>query len=131
MNKNEVINVVMYGGKSIFGGRETKKVAVISSCEFASTCKALKQGRCASYNPRMYSCQHLKRESVEGYTSRAKKYYKFVREWEGHEKYNVVKSELKRFDYVGDGLIRIELPHIDVPKALKGKKVMALWELRK
>lgn len=121
MNKNEVVNVVMYGGKNIFGGRETKKVAVVSSCEFASTCKALKQGRCASYNPRMYNCQYLNTKSVVGYTSRARKYHDFVDKWRGHEKYNVVKDGLKRLDCVGDEMIRIELPHIDIMKALDGK----------
>ena len=121
MKNKEVVNVVMYGGKDIFGGRETKRVAVVGRCEFAGVCKALKQGRCAAYNPRMYNCQYLETSSHEGYTSRAKKFHEFIDKWKSHEKYNVIEDGLKRFDYVGDGMIRIELPHIDIHKALEGK----------
>ena len=117
----KVINITMFGGKGIFGGRETRREVVISSCAFADDCKALKAGRCASSNPRLYSCINMKNQVVQGYTSRAKKYGEFVRKWKGHEKYNAVKNGLKRFEHIGNNLIRIDLPHINIQKALNGE----------
>lgn len=116
----EVINVVMYGGKCIFGGRETKKVAAVSTCDFANDCPALKAGRCAAHNPRMYECINLRTSYQQGYTSRAMKYHDFVNKWRGHEKYGMVKKSLKNFEHIGGGLIRIELPHIDIDRGLSG-----------
>src|SRR5690625_3957490 len=117
----EEINVTMFGGKGIFGGRETRKEVVISSCDFANDCEALKAGRCASSNPRLESCVNMKNQTVQGYTSRAMKYREFVRKWKGHEKYGAVKNGLKRFEHIGNNLIRIDLPHINIQKALNGE----------
>ena len=116
----EEINITMFGGKGIFGGRETRKEVVVSSCAFAQDCAALQAGRCASSNPRLYSCINIKNQTVQGYTSRAMKHGEFVRKWRGHEKYGVVKDDLKRFEHIGDNLIRIDLPHINIQKALNG-----------
>lgn len=118
---SNVINVTMFGGKPIFGkGRETKKEVVVSSCEFANSCPALKAGRCSAFNPRMYKCKNHKGETVTGYTSKAAKYHSFIREWKDHEKYEAVENTLKRFEHIGDNKIRISLPHIDVERALAG-----------
>lgn len=123
MSKSEeIVSISMFGGKGIFGGRETRKEVVISSCPFANDCEALKAGRCASSNPRLASCVNMKNQTVQGYTSRAMKHGEFVRKWKGHEKYNAVKNGLKRFEHVGNDLIRIDLPHINIEKALNGEK---------
>lgn len=116
-----VINVDLYGGKGLFGGRETKKRAVVSSCEFADSCPALEAGRCAASNPYYQDCINLKISTHEGYTSRAAKYHSFVKTWREHEKYNAINNDLKRFEYIGEGTIRIELPHMDILKAVKGE----------
>lgn len=121
MSNYEIVNVALFGGKSLFGGRETKLHAVVSSCQFSNSCPALKAGRCAAANPRLNSCKHMKNETVMGYTSKAAKYFKFLNEWEGHEKYRAVKSCLKRFEYVANDEARIDLPHIDVLKAIDGE----------
>lgn len=60
----EVVNITMYGGKGLFGGREVKKSAIISSCELASSCPANQAGRCAAANPNFQSCQYLKNERI-------------------------------------------------------------------
>lgn len=120
--KEEIVSISMFGGKGLFGGRETRKEVVISSCPFAQNCEALKVGRCAASNPRLSSCVNIENQTVQGYTSRAKKYYEFVNKWEGHDKYNAINKDLKRFEYVGDNLIRINLPHINIEKALNGEK---------
>lgn len=116
----EVVNITMYGGKGLFGGREVKKSAIISSCELASSCPANQAGRCAAANPNFQSCQYLKNERIEGYTSRSSKYYEFVSQWTSHEKYNCVRK-LKRFEYIGNNKVRINLPHIDIKKAVEGE----------
>ena len=118
----EVINITMFGGKGIFGGRETRKEVVISRCAFADDCEALKAGRCASRNPRLESCVNMENQTIQGYTSRSMKHREFVSKWTTHEKYNAVKEGLKRFEHIGNNLIRIELPHINIEKALNGEK---------
>src|SRR5690625_4727185 len=123
----EIVSISMFGGKGVFGGRETRKEVVISSCSFAEDCKALKAGRCASSNPRMYSCMNMENKTVQGYTSRSMNYGEFVRKWKSHEKYNAVKNGLKRFEHVGNNLIRINLPHINIEKALNGNEDIAQW----
>lgn len=121
MSKKEIVSVSIFGGKSIFGGRETRREVVVSSCPFANSCKALESGRCASNNPRRESCINMSNKTVQGYTSRAKKFNEFMQKWRGHEKYNAVNKGLRRFEYVGNDLIRIKLTHIDIDKALKGE----------
>ena len=118
----EVINITMFGGKGIFGGRETRKEVVISRCAFADDCEALKAGRCASRNPRLESCVNMENQTIQGYTSRSMKHREFVSKWTTHEKYNAVKEGFKRFEHIGNSLIRIKLPHINIEKALNGEK---------
>src|SRR5690625_7413771 len=118
----EEINVTMFGGKGIFGGRETRKEAVISSCAFADDCEALPAGRCASSNPRLDSCINMENNTVQGYTSRAMKYGEFVRTWKGHEKYGAGENGLKRPEHIGNNLTRLDLPHNTVEKARKGDR---------
>lgn len=119
---SDVINVSMFGGKGLFGGREAKKEAVISSCQFANSCPAFQAGRCAAANPRLYECVNLETRTVQGYTSKAKKHGQFVREWSDHEKYGAIKEKMKRFEYIGDNKIQIRLPHIAVDVAMHGAK---------
>lgn len=122
MEKENILDVSMFGGKGLFGGRETKLEAVVSRCKFSETCEALKQGRCAANNPMREVCESLETESVTGYTSRAKKYYSFKSKWESHEKYSAVKKGLRRFEYIGENRIRIQLSYIDVARAIHGHK---------
>lgn len=120
MSRDNIVNITMFGGKGIFGGRETRKEVVISICPFADTCEALKAGRCAGDNPRLQDCINLQRKTVQGYTSRAMKHNEFVNKWKGHKKYGAVRNSLKRFEHIGDNQVRIELPHIDIERAIKG-----------
>lgn len=120
---SKVINVSIYGGKDyLLGGRETQRRALIGSCEHADTCVALKQGRCSVADHLWQKCDYLEVSWVNGYTSRAKKFNEFMEKWRSHEKYNNIEKRLKRFEYVANDMVRIELPHIDVEKAAKGEK---------
>lgn len=42
------INVNLYGGKSIFGGRETPLEAEMTYCDKYKNCSFYKQGKCFS-----------------------------------------------------------------------------------
>ena len=44
MDEENIINITMFGGKGLFGGRETRKEVVVSSCVFSGSCEALKAG---------------------------------------------------------------------------------------
>lgn len=116
------INVTMFGGKSIFGGRERPLEAVISYCEYAEVCPALKSGRCPSNNPRMDSgqCRHIKTTRHQGYTSRAKKYYEFKNKWNSDEKMSSVKNSLLSVDIVGNNEVVFNIPHINLEKVMEG-----------
>lgn len=72
------INVMLYGGKSIFGGREVPLRAKITYCDAADECPLRKQGKCLIPHPTM-NCKHGRIEVIKGYTSRAKKYGEFKR----------------------------------------------------
>lgn len=83
----EVIHVGLYGGKSIFGGRETPLEASIISCDKHESCSYFKNGHCLNVRGFGSGCKFGSARTVKGYTSRAKKYYSFKNEWRGHESY--------------------------------------------
>ena len=92
----KVINVSLYGGKSIFGGKETALEAEITSCDKYEVCSLYKIGQCAKVRSMgRFGCEHGSKKIVRGYTSRATKYYSFKQEWENHEMYSKIKSRTK------------------------------------
>lgn len=77
----------MYGGKSIFGGRETPLEASVISCDKFESCSFYKSGHCLKVRSfGSAGCKFGQVNNVRGYTSRAKKYGEFKRKWDGHEK---------------------------------------------
>lgn len=89
MNK---INVSLYGGKSIFGGKETKLEADIIYCDHCDSCSMYKEGKCLKI--RSFGGAHCKFGSKtieEGYTSRAKKYYSWKRQFEEDPMYHKLR----------------------------------------
>lgn len=79
------INVNLYGGKSIFGGRETPLEAEITYCDRHKQCSLYKQGKCFSAGRWKTNCKFGEKYREIGYTSRAKKYYEFKRKWDNDE----------------------------------------------
>lgn len=82
------INVSLYGGKSIFGGRETPLEADEIYCDYFNQCTFFKENkclRCRSFGP---SCRFGKNYIIKGYTSRAKKYLSFKSKYQSDEVYN-------------------------------------------
>lgn len=115
-----VINVVIYGENQFFGN-ERKREVCVSSCEFANSCPAFQQGRCAAQNPRRGGCKYLKVETVMGYTSRSPKHAAFMEKWKNHEKFNSVKSPLLNFERIANDEVRIKFPEINIADVLSGK----------
>lgn len=86
------INVSLYGGKSIFGGKESPLRAEELYCDKYKECSLYKNNCCLRLIPLGGSpCEHGKINSITGYTSRAKKYSSFKTKYKTDEKYNKLK----------------------------------------
>lgn len=93
MTSMEKINVMLYGGKGIFGGKEVPLRAEIIYCDKSSECSEYKKGKCLKIaGPSAYGCKHGKLEVIKGYTSRAKKYNSFKFKYKEDEKYGNLKD---------------------------------------
>lgn len=82
------INVGLYGGKGLFGGKETPLEADIIYCDTADKCSLYKEGKCL--NCRQFGgtrCQKGAVTTVRGYTSRARKYGEFRNTYRNDETY--------------------------------------------
>lgn len=115
----EKINVSLYGGKGLFGGRETPLEADIIYCDKHETCSFYKKGLCMrvrSFNGG--SCKYGKTETVKGYTSRAMKYYAFKRKYKQDEKYNKLNRSNNIYIAKIDNEIVINLPHCKIQNGL-------------
>lgn len=83
------INVGLYGGKSIFGGKETPLTAKIIYCDRYETCELYKEHKCLNVvEPFSARCKYGTVESIKGYTSRAAKYHAFRESYKNDNMYN-------------------------------------------
>lgn len=83
------ISVDLYGGKSMFGGRETPLEADIIYCDCFDKCSFYENKQCLKCRSFLGStCKRGKVNTVKGYTSKAKKYYSFKQKYESDEMYN-------------------------------------------
>ncbi len=120
MSEQQIINVNLYGGKGIFGGKETPLEASIVYCDRYETCSYFKNNQCLNIRaPFSGSCKYGKVRTVTGYTSRAKKYYDFKKEWENHEKYNKLKYPPGKLGVIGDEVV-LPYPHIYIKENENG-----------
>src|SRR5699024_5503455 len=109
-----VIHVGLYGGKSIFGGREKPLEASIISCGMTEQCSLFEHGQCAAIRSMSSEgCKHGKEMVKRGYTSRAMKYYDFRSKWRDHEKYGALKPNTKKLAVIVDE-VYFSYPHITV-----------------
>lgn len=89
MSEFKKINVALYGGKGIFGGRETPLEADIIYCDKCDVCSFYKQQKCLNLrSPFSPYCKFGKRQTVRGYTSRSQKYYSFRENYTKDESYS-------------------------------------------
>jgi len=98
---NDIINITMYGGKSIFGGRETKLNVDILRCDKTDECSFYKKGLCLNNNRAAKGCRFAKIERKEGYTSRSKNCFSWKSKWTNHEKYSILNTA-KTMGLIGD-----------------------------
>lgn len=116
----EVINVNLYGGKGIFGGKETPLEASIISCDRHEQCSYFKCNQCLNvrspFSPR---CKYGHVNTIKGYTSRAAKYHSFKRQWQEHEKYSKLKYPPQKLGLIGDEIV-FPYPYISIAKTEDG-----------
>jgi len=117
----EVINVGLYGGKGIFGGKETPLEASIISCDKHNECSYFKNGQCMAVRSVLSpSCKFGSVSTVRGYTSRARKYGEFKRKWKDHEFYNRLSYPPQKIGII-DGVVVFPYPFIRITKTENGK----------
>jgi len=120
----EIINVNLYGGKGIFGGRETQLEASIVYCDRHEMCSYFKNNQCLNVRaPFSSGCKYGKVSNITGYTSRDNKYYEFKKKWESHEKYNKLKYPPNKLGIIGDVIV-LPYPHIYIKETENGNLVI-------
>lgn len=85
----EKICVNLYGGKGLFGGKETPLRAETVFCDKADKCSLYKSGKCLNVtSPFSGRCKFGRVSTAQGYTSRAQKYHSFRNQYKDDETYN-------------------------------------------
>ena len=105
------IDIKLYGGRGLFGGRETPLEAVIISCDKCDKCSFYKNNTCLKIRNLGKICKYGRRDTVQGYTSRAKKYYEFKRKYEQDECYSRLKRPNSTIGKIDNEFV-INLPFI-------------------
>lgn len=120
----EIINVGLYGGKSIFGGKETPIEASVISCDKHENCSFFKNGTCLKVRSfGSGGCKFGSVNTVRGYTSRAKKYSQFKNQWKNHEQYNKLSYPPQKLGII-DNVVVFPYPFIRITKTDSGKYVV-------
>ncbi|WP_154665954.1 hypothetical protein [Paenibacillus pinihumi] len=102
----EVIHVGLYGGKGLFGGKETALEASIVQCDKFDKCSFFKADQCACVRSMSsITCPFGIVRNEKGYTSKARKYYEFKSKWKEHEKYGKLKSPPCKLGLIDDVVI--------------------------
>lgn len=116
----EIINVNLYGGKSIFGGRESPLEASIVSCDKFESCSYYKESQCIGLRGFLSEkCRYGNEQTVKGYTSRAQKYHQFRNKWKGHEQYNKLDRPSKKLGLI-DGVVVFPYNYIQIEETETG-----------
>ncbi|MEK5358826.1 hypothetical protein [Paenibacillus sp. FSL L8-0709] len=100
------IHVGLYGGKGLFGGKETPLEASLINCDKHDKCSYFQSGTCLAV--RSFGggrCQFGRVSNITGYTRRAKKYSEFSSKWKEHEAYGKLKSPPKKLGIIGDYVV--------------------------
>ena len=101
----EKINVDLYGGKGLFGGKEVPLEADEIFCNMYDKCSFYKEDKCLRCRSFISpTCKYGKNIITKGYTSRASKYYDFKNKYNKDEKYNVLSHPCEKAAVIGDYL---------------------------
>lgn len=110
--KRDLIHVGLYGGKSIFGGKETPLEASKIYCNKYNDCSYFKQGKCLMVRDMTSNyCMFGHVTTEKGYTSRAKKYHEFRSMHTSNEAYNRLKSAGRKLGVV-NGHVYFPYPYV-------------------
>jgi len=116
----EVINVGLYGGKGLFGGKETPLEASIISCDKYEQCSYFKNNQCLKVRSFLSPvCKYGRVNNVKGYTSRAAKYHSFKKQWQEHEKYSKLKYPPQKLGLIGEEIV-FPYPYIRITQTEDG-----------
>lgn len=99
------INVNIYGGKSIFGGREEPYNVDVAYCDKCDKCDFYKNGTCFNAGRFKGNCKIGKKENIKGWTSRAAKGREFYSRWKNDECYYKLKEPNQTIGIVEDIVI--------------------------
>lgn len=117
----DIIHIGLYGGKGIFGGRETPLEADVIYCDRYKECSYYQSGECRRVRELFGGgCRFGKNQIVKGYTSRAQKYYSFKKQWTDHEKYNKLQSAKQKLGLISDTVV-FPYPYISIKKLESGE----------
>lgn len=120
----EEINVWLYGGKSIFGGKETPLEASVILCDKHNECSYYKNGHCLLVRSfGSTGCKFGRVNNIRGYTSRAKKYSEFKRKWQDHEQYGKLSHPPTKLGVIGDYVV-FPYPYVRINQTEAGKWVV-------
>lgn len=123
MNK-DIINVGLYGGKNIFGGKESPLEASIIYCDKHESCSYYKNNQC--HLVRSFGstgCKFGTTSTVRGYTSRARKYHEFRNKWKDNEQYGKLSHPPTKLGLI-DGLVVFPYPYVSITKHESGKWII-------
>lgn len=117
----EIINVGLYGGKGIFGGKETPLEASVIYCDKYNECFYHKNNQCLNVrSPFSSRCKYGRINNIKGYTSRASKYYEFKSKWQKHEKYSKLSYPPNKLGLIGDTIV-FPYPFIRIKESENGE----------
>lgn len=119
------INVNLYGGKGIFGGRETPLEADEIYCDMFEQCTFYKEGKCLRCRSFLApTCKFGRNNVIKGYTSRAMKYYDFKNKYQSDIVYHKLSYPNTLVAVIGDNLY-MNLKYVLV---LKRKETDDKWK---
>lgn len=98
----EEININLYGGKGLFGGKEAPLEAEITYCDKYKQCSFYKNGKCFSAGRWKPNCKYGKKKREIGYTSRARKYQEFKNKYINNENYHKLEEPNDIIGKVGE-----------------------------
>lgn len=99
------INIDLYGGKSIFGGRETALNADITYCDQYKECSFYKEEKCFCAGRIGPNCKYGRKENITGYTSRSIKYNEFRRKYREDERYSKLNEPKNKVGKIGNTFV--------------------------
>ncbi len=114
------INIDLYGGKGLFGGREEPLRSETIFCKDCENCSLYKNGKCLNVADRFggyAKCPVGKVEHAKGYTHRAAKYQDFREKVVKDEVYHKLSYPQNcDFAIIGNGMLFLNLRYVRVWK---------------